>query len=532
MSDRLLPTHWLMSLGLTLVGCFQDPETPSGESSAGTGTGSETSTDASGTAPETGSESMTSDIPETDTETSTDTGSCVDLGCPCVADDGCSPGLACVGGECAEVVCGDSLTTGDELCDDGNTVDGDGCDNDCSYTEILAVDAGGAHTCVLIEGGRVRCWGLNGSGQLGIASSENIGDDELPSGAGDVDLPMPAVQISAGLGFHTCALLENGSVFCWGLNENGQLGYGNTNNIGDDEHPIGPVDIGSAVEQIAVGAYHTCARTNGDDLRCWGLGSLGRLGYGNGAQVGDDEFPSAVGDVDLGGGPVTHVALGGAHSCIVSLVGGVYCWGRNDLGQLGYGNTNIIGDNETPASVGAAPILPMGLGPFTKATIVASGVVHTCAVFETADAVCWGDGTFGQLGNGNTEPIGDNELPSTLVPLDFPDDVVSISGGAAHSCALLAHNDAYCWGGNAFGQLGYGNLDTLGDDEPAATGGPIDLGATIVQIDAGFFHTCARTAANEVRCWGNNDGGQLGLGHTNKVGDDEFPIDEPPVSIF
>jgi cysteine-rich repeat protein len=527
MSNRLVISATAVVLStLVSTACFQEPEPPMASGQTSTG---DTET---GSGPETGTETMTSEDPETETETEAETGTCEDAGCPCTVVDDCSSGLLCINDECTEVVCGDTMTNGDEQCDDGNTVDSDGCDNDCTYTEILAVDAGGAHTCVLIEGGRVRCWGLNGAGQLGLGNTENIGDDELPSAAGDVDLPMPAIQVSAGLGFHTCALLENGSVYCWGRNDSGQLGYGNTNNIGDDHDLVGPVEVGINVEQLVVGAYHTCVRTSGDDVRCWGLGSLGRLGYGNGAQVGDDEVPSSVGDVNLGGGSAIHVTAGGAHTCAISLVASIYCWGRSDLGQLGYGNTNNIGDNETPASVGAASIIPMGLGPFTKVTQISAGVVHTCAVFETGDALCWGDGLLGQLGTSDTQPVGDDELPSTLPALEFPDEVVLISSGSAHSCALLAHNDAFCWGSNAFGQLGYGNLDHIGDDESAAAGGPIDLGTPPVQIDAGFFHTCALTESNEVRCWGNNDAGQLGLGHVDKVGDDEFPIDEPAVSIF
>jgi cysteine-rich repeat protein len=487
--------------------------------------GGDTESDSSG--PETGTESMTSDVPETETET----GSCEVAGCPCTAVEDCSPGLECINDECVEVVCGDMMANGDEQCDDGNVVDGDGCDNDCTYTEILSVDAASYHTCVLVEGGRVRCWGLNVVGQLGLGNTEIIGDDELPNTVGDVDLPMPVTQIAAA-GDHTCALLENSSIYCWGLNDSGQLGNGNTNDIGDDEDLVGPVEVGADVEQVTVGGFHTCVRTSGYDVRCWGRGSLGRLGYANAATIGDDELPSAVGDVNLGGGPVVSVATGGAHTCVIALAGNVYCWGRNDLGLLGYGNTNNVGDNETPVSVGAASVIPMGLGPFTKATQISGGVVHTCTLFETGDVLCWGDGFFGQLGRGDTQIVGDNELPSTLPPLEFPDDVVLISAGSAHNCVVLADNDAYCWGAGTFGQLGYGNTNNIGDDEPAAAGGPIDLGAPVVQIDAGFFHTCALTESNAVRCWGSNDAGQLGLGHTNKIGDDEFPLDEPPVAIF
>jgi cysteine-rich repeat protein len=503
--------------------CFVDPSPSSG-----------TATSVEDDGPSDEDDDTTDDEAEHDDGNSTDgtethdADDCDDAGCACEVDEDCADGLDCLAGECLASVCGDGIVSGDEQCDDGNATDADGCDNDCTYTQILAVKAGGLHTCVLIEGGRVRCWGSSGRGQLGLGNNEIIGDDELPNTVPDVSLPAPAIQISAGLGEHTCALLETGSIRCWGANESGQLGHANTQ---DTNAPGGGVQVGATVAQVSTGAFHTCARTTSNAVRCWGLGSFGRLGYGNTATIGDDELPSSVGDVMIGG-QATQLAVGGAHSCITSHLGRVRCWGRGDLGQLGYGSTANIGDVGTPATAGDASIIPMGLSPFTKVTVISTGIVHSCAAFETGDALCWGDGLQGQIGTGTTTPLGDDELPSTASALDFPGEVISISAGGAHSCALLAHGDVFCWGSNVFGQLGYGHTMMIGDDEPAAAGGPVSLGARAVQVDAGFFHTCAITEHNELRCWGNNDLGQLGLGHTNKIGDNELPIDAPPVAVF
>ena len=160
------------------------------------------------------------------------------------------------------------------------------------------------------------------------------------------------IQIAAG-GDHTCALLDTGAVRCWGFGSDGRLGYGNTDNIGENETPasVGDVDVGGTVLQIAAGGSHTCALLVGGAVRCWGVGSDGRLGYGNTDDIGDDETPASAGDVVVGG-TVTQIAAGTNHTCAVLVGGAVRCWGRGDVGALGYGNPNNIGDNETPASAG------------------------------------------------------------------------------------------------------------------------------------------------------------------------------------
>jgi alpha-tubulin suppressor-like RCC1 family protein len=109
---------------------------------------------------------------------------------------------------------------------------------------------------------------------------------------------------------------------------------------------------------------------------------------------------------------------------------------------------------------------------------------------------------------------------------------MAVTAGGGHSCALLESGEVYCWGANTFGELGYGNTSAVGEDESPSEAGPVAIGAAAIQIDAGFFHTCAVLNTNEVRCWGNNDGGQLGLGNTSKLGDDELPNSVPPIELF
>lgn len=135
--------------------------------------------------------------------------------------------------------------------------------------------------------------------------------------------------------------------------------------------------------------------------------------------------------------------------------------------------------------------------------------------------------------------IGDDELPSSLPPISLPAPAIAITadndyaGDDDHVCALLDDGQAVCWGSNEFGQLGYGHTNIIGDDETPDMAGTVQLGGPIKQIDAGADHTCAIMAeTNEVVCWGLNDYGQLGYGHTETIGDDELPVDGGPIALF
>src|SRR5436190_20214158 len=182
----------------------------------------------------------------------------------------------------------------------------------------------------------------------------------LPAGAGAEQAASKAHRAAAGRlaagARFSCAIIRGGAVRCWGINDSGQLGYGNTRDIGDNETPasVAPVDLGGhKAVAIAAGFYHACALLDNGRVRCWGQGSAGQLGYGNTNNVGDDETPAAAGPVELGGKAVA-ITAGGFHTCAILDNGRVRCWGLNWRGELGVGNTNNIGDYETPASV--APV--------------------------------------------------------------------------------------------------------------------------------------------------------------------------------
>ncbi|MEZ5160050.1 MAG: RCC1 domain-containing protein [Marmoricola sp.] len=160
----------------------------------------------------------------------------------------------------------------------------------------MAIAAGREHTCAVTSTGAVRCWGYGYYGQLGYGNTTTIGDDETPASAGNVPLSATAVAITAGW-YHTCALLSTGDVRCWGYGYYGQLGYGNLHSIGDDETPASNVPLGAKATAITAGSNHTCALLTTGDVRCWGHDSYGQLGYGNTHNIGDDETPASAGNI-------------------------------------------------------------------------------------------------------------------------------------------------------------------------------------------------------------------------------------------
>jgi cysteine-rich repeat protein len=456
--------------------------------------------------------------------------SCTEVGCACdYSPDSCAPGIACVAAVCTTPVCGNGIAEHPiEQCDDGNDFEGDGCDNDCTFTTVDAIAAGSFHTCALIEGGRVRCWGLNHVGQLGYGNTNNIGDNEFPAQAGDVVLGESAEHISVG-SHHACAQLSDQTLRCWGYNGHGQLGQGNLDNVGDDEFPfsVSPVPINVDVLEVVAGGSHTCARVGAGNVRCWGRASEGQLGYGNTTQLA---VPLTI-DLNLGN-TSSLMSAGEYHNCAVLDDGNVRCWGLNDSGQLGYGNTENIGDNEVPGNVTPVPIMPQGIAAGTPVVDIALASAHSCAIFEGGDLLCWGANFYGQLGQGSTTTVGDNETLATLFPIDLGGDAIEVVLGRHHTCALLDDNTVKCWGRNLYGQLGRGDLEHIGDDELPAEIETIELGGEVTALTAGDHHTCVVVDAHEVVCWGFNDYGQLGYGDTERRGDDELPIELGPVPLF
>ncbi len=487
--------------GATSSGCADDSGAAATD---GTGEGSETATSGTGGPTSSGGSSASSGSGST---SETETSSTSTTGTP--------------------TECGNGVLDLDEDCDDGNTANNDGCDEDCEATRVVQVGAGGGHSCVLLRSGAVRCWGHGLYGQLGYGNIANIGDDETPAEIGDVEVGGRVVQITVGADT-TCAMLEAGTVRCWGTGTEGRLGYGNTDNVGDDETPamVGEVDVGGEVDGISSDVV-TCARVSGGSVRCWGSGIFGDLGYGNTDTIGDDEVPADAGDVDVGG-PVAQVVAGTA-VCAVLEGGSLRCWGHGMFGRLGYGNTDNVGDDETPADVGDVDV-------GGSVTQVDTGAIHTCALLEDGTVRCWGTPDYGQLGYGNAEVVGatPDALPSSRGPVQVGGTVASISAGGRNTCARLDGGAVRCWGRGDDGQLGLGNTEDVGDDEVPADVETISIGGTVVQVSTGGAHTCVLLEQGTVRCWGRARDGQLGYGNIENVGDapDRLPSDAGDVPVW
>lgn len=460
-----------------------------------------------------------SSIPQPGREThATSEAPCVDAGACGLTVPPCENGL---------------LTKCDETCFDLSSDRNrcGACDRPClggQCTEgICALDqlaAGGAHTCVALPNVGVRCWGFNRYGQLGYGHTEQIGDNETPAAAGVVDLGRTAIQLAAGTD-HTCALFSTGDVGCWGANFSGALGYGNANHIGDDEAPIfiDPVDAGGTVAQVVAGNYFACVLHEDGSVRCWGSNFAGQLGYGHTNTIGDDEHPASAAPVDVGGS-VVQLAAGDRHACALLSTGEARCWGDNASGQLGYGHMRIVGDNESPSSAGSVNVG----GPVVALT---AGGDHTCALLSSGDVSCWGRNDSGQLGYGHTNNIGDDELPTSTEPVNVGAPVARVVAGGQHTCALLSTGAVRCWGANFSGELGLGHTNMIGDDETPLSAGTVSLGGSVTHLAAGGGHNCARLSNGDVRCWGTGGSAALGYGNTDNIGDDELPSSVAPVVL-
>ncbi|MCH9685577.1 MAG: DUF4215 domain-containing protein [Deltaproteobacteria bacterium] len=419
----------------------------------------------------------------------------------------------------AATQCGNGVVDVMEICDDGNLVPDDGCDSTCVPSGVSAMSRGLATSCMVTHSGHVYCWGLNGQGQLGHGHLNTIGDDETPVGIAMVDVGGLADDVQTN-GRQSYALLRDGSVRAWGINDAFELGLMHAQTIGDDESPGSTelatiVELGGNATQIAVGGDFACARLDDGGVRCWGANDRGQLGYGHHDRIGDDETPQSAGDIALGG-PAFDITAGQHHACAVLAEGEVRCWGANEFGQLGLSHTADVGDDEPLVTAG---FVDVG-GPVSR---LVAGRSHTCALLESGAMRCWGDGQHGQLGTADIATIGDNEAPSAVGEIPLGDAVVDFAAGQDHTCAVLDGGQLRCWGDGRYGQLGRETIDNVGDDEAPDAVAAVALGSGVlasVFSGAGARSTCAVFEDDTMRCWGANDSGQLGLGHTMTLGDE------------
>ncbi len=349
------------------------------------------------------------------------------------------------------------------------------------------IAAGSEHTCVIVKDGSLRCWGRNSAGQLGDNTTQNRMEPTttmLPTGR-------TAIAVSAGFYQHTCAILDDGSLWCWGQNNAGQLGDGSTTSHNKPTRVNLPTNR-TAID-ISAGDSHTCAILDDGSIRCWGYNGNGQLGIGS-----STSFVTNPANVAL---PTNRSAVaissGISHTCAILDNGTILCWGLNEYGQLGDGN-NI--DQNSPISVN------MYSNGTYNALHIASGGSHTCAILNNGSVLCWGSNVYGQIGDGTTTTGFTNRTTATKTDLPSGRTGVSITTGEDHTCAILDNEELMCWGRNGAGQLGEGSYSN--QKLPKHTNLP--LGRAGLSIMSGMSHTCSILADGTMRCWGGNLYGQIG----------------------
>ena len=351
------------------------------------------------------------------------------------------------------------------------------------------ISTGELFTCAVTTTGAAKCWGYNYYGQLGDGTTTDRLTPVTVTG-----LASGVATISAGDN-HTCAVTTTGAAKCWGINTFGKLGDGTTTNR---LTPVTVSGLTSGVASITAGNLHTCAVTTTGAAKCWGNNGSGELGDGT---TTNRITPTAVSGLTSG---VARITAGDSDTCAVTTAGAAKCWGNNGTGQLGDGTTT---NRLTPTAVSG---LTSGVASIT------ASYWHTCAVTITGAAKCWGDNTYGELGDGTTT---DRLTPTAVSGL--VSGTIAITGNSFYfTCAVTTAGAAKCWGFNGSGHLGDGT--TTNRLTPVTVSG---LATETATVASGYKHACAVTKLGVAKCWGYNLVGQLGDGTTT---DRLTPVDVLP----
>lgn len=345
---------------------------------------------------------------------------------------------------------------------------------------FTTIDAGRNHTCGLTASGQGICWGRNNYGQLGDSTAAPTTTPVSvyhPSGV--------TFDRVTGAGSHTCALTGAGQAYCWGYNADGRLGDSTFFN------PLMPVAVlplgGIAFDQVSGGGAHTCGIDAGQAY-CWGYNGFG--------QLGDNTISFRLSPVAVqqpAGVSFTHVETGENHTCALDSNGKAYCWGYGGDSQIGNGSTL---SRRVPTAVSQ----PAGV-TFVK---LSSTYKHACGLTSGGQAYCWGDNPFGQLGDST---VVDRSTP---VAVQQPAGVTfaGIAAGGNATCAWTSAGQAYCWGDDTYGQIGNGAA--AGNRIPVAVSQPAGVAFGLVVAD--HTHACGLDGVGQTWCWGRNNYGQVGDG--------------------
>ncbi len=345
---------------------------------------------------------------------------------------------------------------------------------------IQPLFASSDHSCALFQN-KVFCWGRNQQSQLGDRTKD-------PHPKPTLVLGLREVTAIAGSAQSSCAIHgKNRRVSCWGTLDYGGLKTLIKNKI----TPLTPIPGIENATSVAVGYLHACATLDNGHGVCWGNNSDGQLGNGKLDQDYEEysyfKQPTPVSRLKN----AISIVAGLNHSCAILKGGQVACWGDNLYGQLGDGTSKNR----------LRPTLVLGL---TNVTSLSAGAYYTCAAGEDGKAFCWGRNDSGQLGDGTKI---DHSTPTPIAELE---NVLSISAGSHHTCATTQGGKGFCWGANIFGELGNGSKNK------SLIPTPILGFENILSIANGDFHSCANLMDNSIACWGRNLFGELGNGRSTE----------------
>jgi len=396
---------------------------------------------------------------------------------------------------------------------------------------VIALTGGYSSTCALLSSGGVKCWGKNSSGELGNNSTE---DSTTPVDVWNLGSGVQSIESGSN---RVCAVMDSsGGLKCWGNNGSGQLGLGYNSDV--ESVPKDVPGLTSGVKSVSMGHSHTCAATTAGGVKCWGGNNYGEGGDGT---VGEPRnTPQNVSGLNTG---VDTISVGYGFSCALMDSGGIKCWGKNDFGQLGDDSVEnrLVPVNVSGFASGANAIsaggyhncvltdtggikcsgwnaygqlgdgtipyetVPVDVPGLTSGVLdISVGAYHTCAVMGSGAAKCWGRNEHGELGDDTTRSRG---MPVGVIGLSS--GVSEIFTGKHHTCAIMASGGMRCWGRGNDGLLGYGS------NQSSST--PVDvsgLESGVRSASAGDYHTCVVTDSDGIECWGNNGYGKLGDGTT------------------
>jgi len=344
-------------------------------------------------------------------------------------------------------------------------------------SSIAALDVGEMNVCAVGVDGQAWCWGPNDFGQLGTGDTEGA---NAPRSSAEGYL-FDKISVSSG-GAFACGIATTGAAFCWGSQEGGRLGDGTMAPGGQFVTAPVAVSGGLTFTDVATGGDHACGIATGGAAFCWGHNERGQLGRGNSA---NSAVPVAV----SGGLTFTSITAHQMVTCAIAADGIGYCWGNGAQGNLGSGST-------------ASSNVPVPIAGGLRFSSLQLGVWTACGVTTGGDGYCWGQNGSGELGVGSKTPV------ESLVPLLVVDGHRwnSISPGVAVTCGVSTGDQGFCWGGNISGERGDGPFPAPDVTSPV----PIAGNLAFQSIDADW---CSCGVAGDVAyCWGPGEFGCIGDG--------------------